>query len=142
MNKQQFLLIALSTGGEADYTPVQVQKLVFLIERNVGAGLGGTGFNFAPYDYGPFDPSIYEELRALKDQGFVVSRTTPRGWPVHSLTQEGVRQGKELSKSVDPKILQYIAAVSDFVRKLSFSDLVSAIYKAYPEMKVNSVFRG
>jgi hypothetical protein len=32
--------------------------------------------------------------------------------------------------------------VSDWVRAQSFNSLVKAIYDAYPEMKVNSIFRG
>lgn len=35
----------------------------------------------------------------------------------------------------------YIGKVSTFVRTRSFNDLVSAIYKAFPEMKANSIFR-
>jgi hypothetical protein len=35
-----------------------------------------------------------------------------------------------------------IKILSEFVRKLSFSELVSAIYKEYPEMKKYSIFRG
>ena len=35
----------------------------------------------------------------------------------------------------------YIRSASNFVRNHSFSKLVSAIYKAYPEMQANSVFQ-
>jgi hypothetical protein len=37
---------------------------------------------------------------------------------------------------------KYIQDVNALVRKLSFAELVASIYKAFPEMKVNSVFRG
>ena len=48
-------------------------------------------------------------------------------------------RGDEMNIMVDrPPIEQ----VSKFVRSLSFEQLVSAIYKAYPRMKANSVFRG
>ena len=48
----------------------------------------------------------------------------------------------ELSAGIDEPVMSYIKEVSKFVRALSFADLVSAIYKAYPEMKANSVFTG
>jgi hypothetical protein len=42
---------------------------------------------------------------------------------------------------MDKKAIAYIRQASEFVRSLSFTQLVSAIYKAYPEMRENSVFQ-
>ncbi len=142
MRKRELLLVALRAGEKHEHTPVQVQKLLFLIDKNVGARIGGPVFDFAPYDYGPFDASVYEVLRELEVEGFVSSSESARGWKRIALTDEGVAEGGRLAQEVDPSILDYIKRVSEFVRTLSFSDLVSAVYKAYPEMKVNSVFRG
>ena len=50
-------------------------------------------------------------------------------------------EGERLAQGIDPVVIDYIKRASEFVRSLSFSDLVSAVYKAYPEMKANSVFR-
>lgn len=141
MNKQELVLIALGVGGKHEHTPVQIQKLLFLIDKNLGARIGGPVFDFVPYDYGPFDPSIYEALRELEGGGFVCSSESSRGWKWHSLTDKGISEAERLAKEADPAVVDYIKRVSEFVRKLSFSDLVSAIYKAYPEMKANSVFR-
>ena len=100
---------------------------------------GGT--SFAPYDYGPFDASVYEVLRELEGDELVSSSESTRGWKRHALTDKGVAEGERLAKGIDPDVIDYIKRASEFVRSLSFSDLVSAVYKAYPEMKANSVFR-
>lgn len=142
MEKQELLLAALSAGGSSEYTPVQVQKLIFLIERNIGEELGGTRFEFKPYDYGPFDSSIYEMLRDLETQGLAVASATSRGWKKYQLTSTGVATGTMLLSQLPERAAEYVRSVSDFVRRMSFAQLVSSIYKAYPEMKVNSVFRG
>ncbi len=142
MNKRELLLVALGAGAKHDHTPVQVQKLLFIIERNVSERIGGPVFNFAPYDYGPFDASVYEVLRELERDGLVSSSESTRGWKRHALTDKGFAESEQLAKKADPKVIDYIKRVSEFVRSLSFSDLVSAVYKAYPEMKANSVFRG
>lgn len=142
MNKRELLLVAFGAGAKHEHTPVQVQKLLFLIDKNVGARIGGPVFDFAPYDYGPFDASVYEVLRELEVDGFVSSSESMRGWKQHALTDKGVAEGERLAQVVDPVVIDYIKRVSEFVRSLSFSDLVSAVYKAYPEMKANSVFRG
>ncbi|MHB8471328.1 MAG: hypothetical protein ACYDC8_00480 [Gammaproteobacteria bacterium] len=141
MDKRELLLIALGSAGKHSHTPVQVQKLLFLIEKNIGDRIGGPIFDFAPYDYGPFDASVYEVLRELEKEEFVSSSVSTRGWKLHALTDKGVDESKRLIEGTDPVVTDYIKRASEFVRSLSFPDLVSAIYKAYPEMKENSVFR-
>jgi hypothetical protein len=42
---------------------------------------------------------------------------------------------------MDEQARDYIDRESIFVRSLSFPELVAAIYKAYPEMRANSVFQ-
>lgn len=142
MNRQELLLIALGAGGKHEHTPVQVQKLLFLIDKNVGTRVGGPFFDFVPYDYGPFDASVYEVLGELEADGYISSCESPYAWKRHALTDKGVSEAKRLAWGLDPIVTDYIKVTSEFVRGLSFSDLVSAIYKAYPEMKANSVFRG
>ena len=118
-----------------------MQKLIFLIERNVAGDLGGPTFEFKAYDYGPFDSSIYEVLRGLETQGLAVSAPTSRGWKKYQLTEAGVAEGARFLGQLPNRAADYVRNVSDFVRRLSFAELVSSIYKAYPEMKANSVFR-
>src|SRR5207248_1751684 len=77
MERHNLVLAALAAGGEnASYWPVQVQKLLFLIDREASALVGGPHFDFKPYDYGPFDRAVYVELDALSAQGFVSTSTT------------------------------------------------------------------
>ncbi|HEY0842089.1 hypothetical protein [Methylotenera sp.] len=142
MNKSDLLLSALAAGEKSEYTPVQIQKLMFLLDKNISNRLGGPFFDFRPYDYGPFDASIYEDLRELERQGYISTSPSSRGWKKYQLTDTGLSKAKESSAEIDAKIFDYIKAVSNFVRSLSFADLVSSIYKAYPEMKVNSIFKG
>jgi uncharacterized protein len=142
MDKTKILLAAMAPAGDQELTPVQVQKLLFLIEKNIGAEIGGTGFTFVPYDYGPFDSSIYDVLRTMEASGLASSTVTTKGWKKYSLTANGISAGEESLSQLPERVSDYIIKVSEFVRQASFSTLVSSIYNAYPEMKVNSVFRG
>lgn len=142
MNKLDLLLVALAAGEKGEFTPVQIQKLMFLLDKNISNRLGGPFYDFRPYDYGPFDSAIYESLRELEQKGLVSSSLSSQGWKKHELTDLGYVKASELSIHIDNSILDYIKAVSNFVRSLSFADLVSSIYKAYPDMKVNSIFKG
>lgn len=40
MNRYQFILAALSPAGQQPYSPVQVQKLFFLLDRNLPSEFG------------------------------------------------------------------------------------------------------
>jgi uncharacterized protein YwgA len=142
MDRQDLLIAALSGADSHLFTPVQIQKLLFLLEMNVSQQLGGPFFAFKPYDYGPFDPSVYEELRNLVNRGDAIEFPTGRGWSKHYLSEDGSIKGRALLSAMPSDITDYILRAAQFVSKQSFSGLVTAIYQAYPEMKVNSVFRG
>jgi hypothetical protein len=91
--RQNLMLAALSGGGErATYTPVQVQKLFFLIDREAAVYLSGPHFNFKPYDYGPFDKAVYDELQYLTKIGLadIVQGDRAR---LYMLTAEGYAIG-------------------------------------------------
>jgi DNA-binding PadR family transcriptional regulator len=139
--KQDFVLAVLSQTEGASYSPVQLQKLFFLIDRNIGDEIGGPYFNFTPYHYGPFDKNLYRILDNLISQNLVFVRE--EGFNKirkYGLTAEGQRQGKLIEDKILPIYLPYVKDLENFVLKLSFEELIQSIYKAYPDMKVNSIF--
>ncbi len=140
MNRRECVLAGLAVAEGAWHSPVQVQKLFFLLDRNIPGLIGGPHFDFRPYAYGPFDSAVYQQLESLARDGQVeVNRSG--SWREHRLSESGQKQGEELLKPLDPTARDYINRVSEFVRNLSFSQLVAAIYKAYPDMRCNSVFQ-
>jgi hypothetical protein len=142
MNKHEIVLAALAAGGEnATFSPVQVQKLLFLIDREAAKFVNGPHFDFRPYDYGPFDSNVYDTLAALEAGGLV--RSTPLNrYRVYALSLEGYRSGAQLLATLGPNARAYLIQAAAWIRGLSFQQLVAAIYNKYPDMKVNSVFRG
>ena len=141
MNKRDLVLAALAPGKRASHTPVQVQKLLFLIDKEISDLIDGPYFDFQPYNYGPFDKAVYNVLFQLATEG-LVQILNEWTWKSYRLTVPGQQLGEELLDSLSGNAKDYIQKVSDFVRILSFTQLVSAIYKAYPEMRANSVFQG
>jgi uncharacterized protein len=142
MTRSEILLAGLSAGGEnAMYTPVQVQKLFFLLDREASAALGGPFFNFVPYDYGPFDQAVYAGLDDLARRNLALVQPTGR-YRVYGLSQAGRQEGQRLLSTLPLSTRHYVSNVANWVRQLSFQQLVAAIYNKYPEMKANSVFRG
>ena len=135
------MLAAMSPAGTGSFSPVQVQKLFFLLDENVAVQTNGPHFNFEPYDYGPFDKDVYLELENLQSDGLAeILMPSGPGSRIYKLTDEGFRTGERSFEELPEDIRRYIGEAVNFVRSLSFAELVSAIYKAYPEMRVNSVF--
>lgn len=142
MDRNDILLAALAAGGEnATFTPVQVQKMFFLIDREASHLVDGPHFNFEAYDYGPFDRGVYDGLDALARVDRARVHNTGR-YRVYGLSQTGFHEGSARLAALPAHTRTYIVEVANWVRQLSFEQLVASIYNRYPEMKANSVFRG
>lgn len=140
MDAKSVVLAALAPAEGGVYSPVQVQKLIFILNEEIPKQFDGPHFNFEPYDYGPFDKKVYETLEALEKEGLV--EIIRERWNSYKLTPAGQARGNKLVSDLNNTAMQYLINLSKFVRSLSFSELVSAVYKAYPKMKENSVFQG
>jgi hypothetical protein len=141
-SREEIVLAALLPAGGVPHTPVQVQKLLFLVDRNLASLIGGPKFNFEPYHYGPFDLEVYSTLGELERQGLVeITQSHSGNWREYRLTPEGQSCAEAVRIRLDQRAQNYLEKASTFVRSLSFTDLVSAIYKAYPEMRARSVFQ-
>lgn len=137
---REYVLAALALQGpDATLTPVQVQKLFFILDKEIPALTGGPYFNFKPYDYGPFDPEVYREIELLQFGSLAVIQSRGKS-RTYMLSTDGIREGLNFASKLPQPAQAYIKRVGEFVRRLSFSKLVSSIYKQYPEMKANSVF--
>lgn len=140
MNKKEIILAALASSDGAVHTPVQVQKLLFLIDKEIPALVKGPIFDFRPYNYGPFDKTVYAELSELAREG-AVAIIPQNNWLSYHLTPNGLHMGRDLLESLPADAQDYITRASQFVRSLQFAELVSAIYAQYPDMRRNSVFQ-
>ena len=144
MNRCDLLLAVLACAEGRTYTPAQIQKSIFLLSRQMPQLVQqGPQFAFKPYDFGPFDVGVYQEATALQMDGLAVIAPSDYGnWSTYAATVTGVSVGTQLLNQLQPHQRDFVKRVSDWVRAQSFSSLVKSIYEAYPDMKVNSIFRG
>jgi len=131
-------------AGKSPLEPVELQKALFLLSRNISKRtLGRDFYDFAPYDYGPFAKDIYDDARALQVANLVtISREPGSRFSIYVPTPEGKEAATKLREGLSNASVDYLDRVVAFVQSVSFTELVSAIYKAYPEMRKNSVFQG
>lgn len=141
MNQHEITAAAMASAEPgALFGPAQIQKLMFLIDAELGGTIGGPFFDFMPYDYGPFDSNVYSALHRLKHEGLLDTDYTGR-YRRYFLTGPGHATGRQHLNQLGENARDFIARTARWVREVSFSQLVSAIYERYPEMKENSIFR-
>ena len=132
----------LAAAEGEPFTPVQIQKSLFLLGKNLPESVIGKDFyRFEPYDYGPFDRSVYTDASILALER-LAGVSTQGPWRQYLATPKGIERAKQIEGSLSPEIAEYIRSLVSWVRCQSFSSLVQAIYRYYPEMKANSVFEG
>ena len=139
MTRNDVVLAALAPAEGSLHSPVQVQKLLFLLDEVCPDALQGPHFAFEPHSYGPFDANVYRALEQLRDEGLAVVRFNGR-WQDYGLTPKGQKTAEQIKSQLPATTSDYIARASEFVRTLSFSALVASIYEAFPHMRENSVF--
>jgi uncharacterized protein len=143
LSRDQITLVVLSLARDGAFTPVQIQKALFLASDKVpNAFNGNSRYNFQPYDYGPFDVRVYSDVQELERQGLAQINQQPGSrWRTYAATRAGIAEGQRLAEQLTGEQREILGRIVNLVRSLSFNDLVSAIYRAYPPMRERSVFR-
>jgi uncharacterized protein len=142
MNRRDLLLAILAASEGRPFEPVQIQKTVFLVTQNVpGIVTEGDGFNFVPYDYGPFDAAVYTEAEELSRCNLaIISRSSRGRWNTYAASHAGIVRGRQLLEALEPEVRQYIENITKWVQAQSFGSIVKFIYETYPKMRENSIF--
>ena len=139
--RRDWILLAIHYVDGVRLSPVQLQKSLFLLGEKKPSAVGGGFYNFVPYNYGPFCRDIYSDTESLALEGLITFGSyAGQGWKGYSLTDEGREHVEALMGKARPEDLKYFSEVVQWVRKLSFKQLLSAIYEAYPGFKTKSVF--
>ena len=138
MIRQNAILAVLACAEDGHtYSPVQIQKALLILSKEASDIFdAGSNFNFQAYDYGPFDKDVYTELEALSREELVEIGVNPQlTRKTYAVSPEGRRVADDLHGDHSKDQIEFMAKISSFVRRLSFVDLLSAIYEAYPDMR-------
>lgn len=144
MTPREWTLLVIAAAKVRPLQPVQLQKALFLLSRNLSKEQLKTDkfYDFAAFDYGPFSSDVYQDAENLERDGLVhVTRPPVSRYKLYQITDDGLARANELSGELQEPTRKYFEDIVHFTQRLSFNQLVSAIYKAYPEMRENSVFK-
>ncbi len=143
LSRDEIALVVLALADGGSFTPVQVQKSLFLASDKVASAFRrDSHYDFQPYDYGPFDRQVYLDIEGLERRGLAQVNQQPGSrWRTYAATGRGIAEGHRLAEQLTREQRDILGTIVNLVRSLSFNDLVSAIYRAYPRMRERSVFR-
>ncbi len=142
MDRKDWMLLLIAEAGEQGLSPVQLQKGLFLLGQEHSKWTGDDYYSFEPYNYGPFDRSVYLDADELEEASLIEAKRSPgRHWPTYAPTAKGFSNAKDLATETPPEAAAWIDDTIAWMRRYGFSGLVRAIYEKYPDYKVNSVFQ-
>ncbi len=74
MTPKDWTLLVIASARGKEVSPVQLQKTLFLIGKNLTPAQrrSATFYNFRAYDYGPFDRTIYDHADELRNEGLIL----------------------------------------------------------------------
>ena len=134
-------LLAVAAAAGETVSRVQLQKSLFLLGQQLPDEVGPDFYRFEPYNYGPFAQKIYSDAEKLVAQGFIIEGADRR-WVEYAATPVGLRAAEGIKMRASPRAVAHLHTIVEWARRISFQDLLRAVYLAYPEFAVNSVFRG
>ena len=138
---KDWTLLSIAFSRARPLTPVQLQKVLFLLGKQMPAEVGPTFYTFDAYDYGPFCRQVYVDAEELRDEGLISMVTNPRGdWSDYAASQAGIKNASDLAKLAPPKVVDHLAKLVTWVSKQTFLQLVKWVYANYPQYKKNSIF--
>jgi len=139
---RDWILVALLKAGDAGLNAVQLQKVMFLLGERRAKAVGRSFYSFDAYNYGPFSRNVYDDADAAIAAGLVeLDASWGRSRRTYHLTDAGRREAEKLAKALPREGVEYLGQAVPWAQKLSFNELVRAVYEAFPEMRKNSVFQ-
>lgn len=141
MNSKLLPLVLLSeSDGEKIEGITRFQKLVFLADQELFGG--SDHYSFRPDKYGPFSPTLYDDLDRLVATGFIDVETertfAGNEKQVYSLSEKGE---KVLERTASDELdfeKEEIERITEDYNKDDLWDLLEYVYGQYPEFAENS----
>ena len=142
MERQDWLLLVLAAAGGKPLSPLQLQKSLFLVGHDLAKLVRSDFYTFRPFDYGPFDATVYRDAEDQAAQGLVTVRSHPVTKRVFSLTTTGVTRARVLETELPVEAVRHCRYIVQWAQSQTFQELTQAIYERFPAYAERSVLPG
>ena len=140
--RQDWLLLVLAAADGKPLSPLQFQKSLFLVGYDLAKLVGPDFYTFRPFDYGPFDATVYQDAEDQAAQGLVTIRSHPVTKRVFSLTATGTTRARALEPELPADAVRHCRYIVQWAQSQTFQELTQAIYEQFPAYAERSVLPG
>ena len=127
------------TGTRKYNVPVggktRLVKELFILEKGYNVR---TGYEFAPYYFGPFCPEIYRDLSSLETGGLISTTESIAGSEI-SLTPAGVALAGQLAKKLEATVIHRMISCKERYNNMPLDNLVGYVYNQWPKFTDKSL---
>ena len=133
VQQSMLLLVGASPNGTID-SEVRIQKLAFLFSKSLGDRDLDEGFDFEPYDLGPYSENLATAIELLGAQGLLAKDSRRNRYMA---TGTGLATAIKLAQEnaewseVAQEVVRCLGAIDP-------NDLVAAVYELYPKYTTKS----
>jgi hypothetical protein len=131
------LLIADGADGRFPLDPIRLMKGCFIVAE-IGPSEWKHLFDFSPYDYGPFDPSVYRARDALLGNDLLEAFPAGR-YSHYKITDAGRQRATAVAEKMDQRLAEWLRNIGHWVTSKSFTDLLREIYDRFPDYATRSI---
>jgi hypothetical protein len=134
------LLLLMAKGAEEGAYPfdaIRAMKSSFIVSQR-GLTEWRQLFDFRPYDYGPFDASVYRSRDSLVAQGLL--EVQPGTHDATRLTANGQQRALDLEAQLGPSA-DWLKQIGHWASSRSFAQLLREVYSEYPDFAARSIAR-
>src|SRR5215468_4044011 len=98
-HRKDWLLLAIARAADGKLSPTQSQQAMFILSEEGGALITRPFYSFRPYNYGPFDATIYQDVDDLQQGGLLRIVHTERS-ATYQITPAGLDHVDQLRGSL------------------------------------------
>ena len=136
-SRSDILLIILAAANGKALSRAHLQKVAFLVSEEFNGRLPVDFYTFGKHKFGPFCTDIYNDTDMLLYRGCVRAQPSIEGGSQEYAIAERICLD---SFQLDEDIRRFIKDTVAWVAGMSFSELVRAVYRLYPEFLERSEF--
>ncbi|MCE4619010.1 MAG: hypothetical protein F7C37_06170 [Desulfurococcales archaeon] len=142
LSLRDWILALLAYAGGKIRGKTRLQKALFLVQEEIGA----IEADYQPYKYGPYSPTVENELRSLEKEGLIYIREELGGDDANAQVIYLSDRGKKLAQKALEQLMtredwEDIESIFKLSAKAPLISLLAYVYTFYPEWTVSSEIR-
>lgn len=140
--RQRWLLCLVGwSQGTFPWTQIPFNKATFLLSKS-DLEFSGLDYAFEPYNYGPWDPQVTDDLDSLVKQGCLTMHPISYSRGIeYRLTDWGRRRVEQQAHEVSDVQRKVIVTIATRVTAKHYTDMLRDLYAEYPAVAKNSILR-